>query len=84
MVKNRHLAKSISDAAWGCFLTWVRYYGVLQGVPVIAVAPHYTSQGCSNCGRLVKKALSVRTHVCQGCGLILDRAGIITQPATFC
>jgi transposase len=24
LVKNRHLAKSISDASWGLFLSWVR------------------------------------------------------------
>ncbi len=27
LVKNHHLAKSISDAAWGQFLGWLRYYG---------------------------------------------------------
>ena len=39
-------------------------------VPVIAVAPHYTSQNCSNCGQVVKKALSTRTHKCPHCGHI--------------
>jgi len=39
---------------------------------VIAVPPQYTSQNCSNCGNLVKKTLSTRTHIC-GCGTILDR-----------
>jgi putative transposase len=73
LVKNRHLAKSISDAAWGRFLAWVKYYGALHGIPVIAVEPAWTSQACSGCGKLVKKALSVRTHVCPSCVLILDR-----------
>jgi putative transposase len=73
MVKNHRLAKSISDAAWGRFLAWVRYYGKLQAVPVVAVAPQFTSQDCSGCGQRVEKSLSIRTHRCPGCGLILDR-----------
>ncbi|EFH84978.1 RNA-guided endonuclease InsQ/TnpB family protein [Ktedonobacter racemifer] len=73
MVKNRHLAKSIHDAGWGQFLLWVKYYAAIHTIPVIAVFPHYTSQECSACGTLVKKTLSVRTHVCTGCGVVLDR-----------
>src|SRR4051794_5038638 len=73
MVRNHHLAKSIHDAGWGTFLRWVKYYGVLHGIPIIAVVPHYTSQQCSGCGAMVKKSLSVRTHICPRCGLVLDR-----------
>jgi putative transposase len=73
LVKNRKLSKSISDAAWGRFLSWLTYYGQVQGVPVIAVEPAYTTQDCSRCGKRIKKSLSIRTHVCAGCGLILDR-----------
>jgi putative transposase len=73
MVKNHHLAKSIHDAAWGTFISWVKAYGVAHHVPVIAVAPHYTSQECSACGALVKKSLSVRTHICPSCGVVLER-----------
>jgi putative transposase len=73
MVKNHHLAKSISDAGWSQFLGWVRYYAGLAGVACVAVPPAYTSQNCSGCGQLVKKSLSVRTHCCPHCGLILDR-----------
>jgi putative transposase len=70
---RKHLAKSISDAAWGRFLAWVKYYGVLHGVPVLAVEPAFTSQQCNDCGGMVKKSLSVRTHVYPKCGLVLDR-----------
>jgi putative transposase len=73
MKKNRHLAKSISDAGWGQFLAWVNYYASLHAIPAIKVAPHYTSQNCSGCGALVKKSLSVRTHICPACGLVMDR-----------
>jgi putative transposase len=70
MVRNHHLAKSIHDAGWGQFLTWVNAYGVMHD---IAVAPLFTSQNCSECGTMVKKSLSVRTHICHGCGVVLDR-----------
>ncbi|MFB8795809.1 MAG: transposase [Microcoleus sp.] len=72
MVKNHKLAKSIGDAAWAQFAQWLEYFGEVYGKTVIAVAPQYTSQNCSNCGNLVKKTLSNRTHIC-GCGAILDR-----------
>ncbi len=73
LVKNRKLAKSMHDAAWGQFLSWVKAYGIMHDVPIIAVAPQYTSQDCSGCGERVKKTLSTRTHVCPSCGLVLDR-----------
>ena len=73
MVKNHHLAKSISDAAWGEFRRWVEYFGKVFGVATVAVPPQYTSQNCSNCGAVVKKTLSTRTHCCPRCGHIQDR-----------
>jgi putative transposase len=73
MVRNRKLAKSIHDAGWGIFLQWVKRYGFLHQIPIIAVPPHYTSQRCSDCGAIVKKSLSIRTHICTGCGVVLDR-----------
>jgi putative transposase len=73
MVKNRHLAKSISDASWSLFTSWVDYYAKVFGTWAIAVAPHYTSQDCSVCGTRVKKSLSTRTHKCTSCGTVLHR-----------
>jgi putative transposase len=73
MVRNRHLAKSISDASWSLFRNWIEYFGKVFGVVTVAVPPQYTSQNCSNCGTIVKKALSVRTHVCSHCGHVQDR-----------
>ncbi len=73
MVRNHHLAKSIHDAGWAQFLTWVNAYGAMHDIPIIAVAPQWTSQQCCECGTLVKKSLSVRTHICHGCGVVLDR-----------
>ncbi|GET42055.1 RNA-guided endonuclease InsQ/TnpB family protein [Microseira wollei] len=73
MVKNHHLAKSIVDASWSLFRQWVEYFGKVFGVVTVAVPPHYTSQNCSNCGQVVKKTLSTRTHKCPDCGYVADR-----------
>jgi len=73
MVKNHHLAKSISDASWSLFRHWIEYFGKVFGVATVAVPPRNTSQNCSNCGELVKKTLSTRTHICPHCGTVLDR-----------
>ncbi|MGD1699686.1 RNA-guided endonuclease InsQ/TnpB family protein [Dapis sp. BLCC M229] len=73
MVRNPHLAKSISDVAWSTFRSWLEYFGAKYGKVTVAVPPNYTSQNCSKCGEVVKKSLSVRTHVCLHCGYIEDR-----------
>jgi putative transposase len=73
MVRNRHLAKSISDAGWAAFRTILEGKAVYAGRRVIAVPPAYTSQDCSGCGERVPKSLSVRTHICTTCGLVMDR-----------
>lgn len=73
MVRNRHVAKAISDAAWTQFREWVEYFGKVFGVVTVAVPPHFTSLNCSNCGEIVNKSLSARTHNCSDCGHIQDR-----------
>ena len=72
LVRNSKLAKSITDAGWTQFRSWVEYYGWKMGKITIAVPPHFTSQDCPNCNRRAKKSLSTRTHVCE-CGCTLDR-----------
>ena len=80
LVRNRRLAKAISDVGWSRLRHWVEYYGQLHEVPVVAVPPEYTSQDCSGvlpngtpCRARIRKSLSMRTHLCPRCGLILDR-----------
>jgi putative transposase len=73
MVKNHHLAKSISDAGWGAFLTILTYKAACAGRGIIGVNPAYTSQICSGCGVVVQKGLSVRWHACPECGTSLHR-----------
>ena len=73
MVKNHHLAKSISDAGWGQFLEILSAKAASAGHQVIRVNPRFTTQACSNCGELIQKSLSVRTHLCTSCGYVADR-----------
>ena len=72
LVKNHCLAKSINDAGWYQFRKWLEHFGIKLGKITVAVNPAYTTQNCSNCGTVVKKSLSTRTHICE-CGLELDR-----------
>ena len=72
MVKNHCLAKSINDVAWSTFRRWLEYFAGLFGTTVVAVNPRMTSQKCSDCGAIVKKSLSTRTHKC-ACGCQLHR-----------
>jgi putative transposase len=79
-VRNHHLAKSISDAGWAQFSTILACKAAWADKRVVAVPPAYTSQDCSGMlpggsryGGRVPKSLSVRTHICPSCGLVLDR-----------
>jgi putative transposase len=75
LLKNHQLAKSISDAGWGAFVSILSFKAVEAGKTVVAVPPAFTSQVCSgaNCGVLVYKGLSVRWHACPKCGTSLHR-----------
>ncbi|VUT25423.1 MAG: putative transposase [Candidatus Methanolliviera sp. GoM_oil] len=73
MLKNHHLAKSISDVSWSQLTNFVSYKAEEAGKRVEFVNPRNTSLECSNCGKIVKKPLSQRTHKCPFCGLVMDR-----------
>ena len=75
MLKNRKLAKALSDSALGGFLTKLKYKADRRGIP-ITEAPQFfaSSKTCSHCGH--KKAdlvLSERTYQCAECGFECDR-----------
>lgn len=73
MMKNRHLAKSIGDAAWRQTISFTRYKAENAGLRCETVNPKGTSGQCSKCGEIVKKDLSQRTHHCTKCGLNICR-----------
>lgn len=76
MVRNRSLAKSISDASWGEFKRQLEYKARWYGKQIVTIDRFYpSSQICSSCGAKWSgtKDLSVRNWVCPECGVIHDR-----------
>ncbi|MBV9851265.1 MAG: transposase [Armatimonadetes bacterium] len=73
MVRNGHIAKSISDAAWSQFRECLTQKAESAAREVHAVDPAHTSQDCHQCGHRAKKTLSERWHLCPMCGASLDR-----------
>ncbi|WP_326793264.1 transposase [Streptomyces sp. NBC_00841] len=74
MVRNRSVARAISDAAWAEFRSLLEYKAQWHGREVIAVDRFFpSSKLCSVCGALQDKMpLHVRTWTC-ACGTTHDR-----------
>jgi putative transposase len=75
MVKNRSLAKSISDSGWGEFRSMLEYKADWYGKRFVIVDRFYpSSKTCFACGHLLKD-LSLRTRrwTCPGCRTLHDR-----------
>ena len=75
MVKNHHLARSVSDAALGEFRRQLEYKTARTGAVLRVVDRWYrSSKTCSKCGSVKDKlSLSERTYKCDNCGLTMDR-----------
>ncbi|MGW0475525.1 RNA-guided endonuclease InsQ/TnpB family protein [Streptomyces coeruleorubidus] len=75
MVRNRKVARAISDAAWAEFRSLLEYKAAWYGREVIAVDRFFpSSRLCSHCGALQDKMpLHVRTWTCDSCGTTHDR-----------
>lgn len=73
MMKNHHLAKAISDVAWGQFFSITQAKAENAGREFHRIDPRYTSQTCSDCGHRQKMPLAVRTFECESCGHVIDR-----------
>lgn len=67
------ISKSFGDASFGKFFEILEHVAQKLNKLVIKVNPSYTSQDCSQCGARIQKSLSTRTHVCNNCGLVLNR-----------
>lgn len=75
MVRNKKLARSISDVAWGQFLTLLTYKAQWYGKNILKIGRFQpSSKLCSNCGfKMEKLPLSIRSWNCPSCENSNDR-----------
>jgi putative transposase len=75
MVRNRRLARAISDCGWGEFRRQLEYKAARAGRTLVVIDRWYpSSRTCSACGRLLTKlSLSTRHWTCPGCRTRHDR-----------
>lgn len=76
MLKNHHLAKSISDASWSKFVSMLEYKARWYGRTISQIDTFFpSSQTCSHCGEKfpITRDLGVRDWICPNCGEYLDR-----------
>ena len=75
MLKNRRLAKALSDAALGGLLSKIETKAAALGVEIVKADAFYaSSKTCSGCGNKKETlTLSERQYHCDVCGVVLDR-----------
>jgi putative transposase len=75
MVRNRHLARAISDCGWGEFRRQLEYKCERYGRRLVVIDRWYpSSKTCSACGHLLADlSLSTRNWRCPSCGARHDR-----------
>ena len=75
LLKNRKLAKALSDSALSRFLTMLKYKAERRGIPITRFDRFFaSSQTCSSCGQKKKDlTLSDRHYHCDACGMDIDR-----------
>ena len=75
MLRNRPLARAISDCGWGEFRRQLQYKAARAGRQLIVIGRWYpSSKTCSGCGHLLAElSLSTRTWRCPSCGTRHDR-----------
>ena len=76
MVRNRHLAKALTDAAVGGILRELEWQCAKRGVRLLTAGMWFPStQLCARCGERPDEriGLSVRTYRCEHCGWRCDR-----------
>jgi len=75
MVRNRRLARAISDCGWGEFRRQLAYKCARAGRELVVIDRWYpSSKTCSACGHLLAGlALSTRHWTCPGCRARHDR-----------
>ena len=73
MVKNRSLARAVSDAGFGELRRQIEYKAAWRGVTVVVANRFFpSSKMCHACGQVHDIPLSARTMECD-CGHVMDR-----------
>ncbi len=68
MLKNHHMARSVSDVGFSEILGQIKYKADWLGIPVPS------SKTCSNCGAIKSDlTLADRVYECPECGMVMDR-----------
>ncbi|AKG23755.1 RNA-guided endonuclease InsQ/TnpB family protein [Calothrix sp. 336/3] len=77
MVRNRNLAKAISDCGWGTFTNFLAYKLERKCAKLVEIDRWFpSSKLCSNCFHQVREmSLDVREWTCPHCGTHHDRDG---------
>jgi putative transposase len=75
MVKNRKLARSISQQGWSQFVSFLKYKATMYGRELMQVDRFYpSSKTCSSCGIIqTSLPLHIREWTCDACGTTHDR-----------
>ena len=75
MLKNRNLAKALSDSALGGFLEKLKSKAEVLGIPIVQASQFFaSSKTCSSCGNKKEDLLlSDRQYHCESCGFKEDR-----------
>ena len=87
LLKNKKLAKALSDSALGGVLLKLKTKAEARGIPITEADVFYaSSKTCSSCGHQKKDlTLSKRTYHCSQCDISIDRdvnAAINLKPTT--
>ena len=75
MIRNRKLARAISDQGFGYARQMLAYKTTCNGGRLIPADRFYpSSKTCSACGAVkAKLTLAERTYICTECGIVIDR-----------
>ncbi|MDN3029304.1 RNA-guided endonuclease TnpB family protein [Streptomyces sp. S.PB5] len=75
LLKNGHLARALSDAAWTQLRMMLEYKCAWYGRELVVIDRFFpSSKLCGNCGTVAAQLpLHVRTWTCEHCGVVHDR-----------
>lgn len=75
LLRNRHIARHVQDAAWGRFVSHLRYKAVWYGCDLVAADRWFpSSKLCSRCGtKALELPPTATTYRCALCGAVLHR-----------